>query len=606
MRGRATTTPPSSDAVALPDCATFHDDVTTDDLADLLDKAALVRALAQEGFDGAKSLLQGAAERDPRLAQRLAEMRERLRRQASRRVGRLMEEYDRRTLDLELVGRSEQDRLAAELAALEKRRRSRKIDLSRLGDGLLLDEVRSALLIPDSSWLKPERPPSFFARLRALFARLAAWFRRRFGRGKATPARAEGRPLRLAIADPQGRSLGASEIGDLLTRMTPDQQQELNENVGRTQERRSRELQKEAEAKRREVESQRRALEAEREEARRRAEREADDRVKEAAEGRLKRELTERGFLADRDGQLAVTYGLIERFAHLVLEEESRTLPGDVRLSLKGGGSTGIYEKTRLRQPDEVAHLDIPSSLLAARLTGSKHIDEESSYVYREVTSERVHVVMMFDKSGSMSESGKLPAAKKALLALYIAIRRRHPDATIDVVAFDNEVRVLDLLELWECAPGSFTNTGEALRTAHLLLRSSKATRKDVYLITDGLPESYTDGTGRVRSGNLEAAMSAAVTRAEELHTVTPLGFSMVLLRSDHPEYEVAARTITKILGGSLVITDPARLGVELLVRWARGTETTHRAPPSAVPLPPPPAAAGGKRKRKADRRMGG
>ncbi len=534
-------------------------------------------------------------------------MRARLARQASRRVGRLLEEYDRRGLELELVGRQEQDRIEADLAALRARAAGRRIDLSRLGDGALLDEVRSALLLPDSSWLTPERPRGFLARLRAFFARVAAWFRRLLGRPRRARARPEGRPLHLAIATDAGRNLGASQIGDLLARMTPEQERELGENLQRTQEGRARELQREAEAKRRDTEAQRRALEAEREEARRRAEREAGDRVKEASDARLKQELTERGFLAEREGQLAVTYGLIERFAHLVLEEETRALPSDVRLSLKGGGSTGVYEKTRLRQAEEVAHLDIPSSLLAARLEGSRHIDEASSYVYREVTSERVHVVMMFDKSGSMSESSKLPAAKKALLALYIAIRRRHPDATIDVVAFDNEVRLLDLLELWECEPGSFTNTAEALRTAHQLLRASRATRKDVYLITDGLPESYTDPTGRVRSGNLEAAMQAAVARSEELRTVTPLSFSMILLRSEHPEYEVAAREITRLLGGSLVITDPAHLGVELLVRWARGTETTHKAAGAPPPSTSPPAsAAGGRRRRKADRRMGG
>ncbi|MCI4339784.1 MAG: hypothetical protein L3J73_00750 [Thermoplasmata archaeon] len=606
-RGKATTTPPSDAVIALPDCATLSDDVVSDDLADLLDRTQLIRTLAEQGFEGAQRLLKDAEKKDPALAQRLAEIRERLRRQASRRVGRLMEEYDRRTLDLELVGRREQERLDAEIAAIESRLRSgRRIDLSRLGDGALLDEVRQALLLPDSSWMQPDRPPGFMARLRALFARIAAWFRRLFGRGsKAPPPRTE-RRMTFAIPQDGGRSLGASEIGDILARMTPNQQQELDRNVQRTAQSKERDLQREAEAKRKEVEAQRRQLEAEREEAKRRAERQNDDRVKEAEAARLGSELKERGFVAERSGELAVTYGLIERFARLVLEEETRSLPGDVRLSLKGGGSTGVYEKSRLRQPDEIAHLDIPSSLLAARVVGSKHIDESTSYIYREITSERVHVVMIFDKSGSMSESGKLPAAKKALLALYIAIRRRHPDATIDVVAFDNEVRVLDLLELWECAPGSFTNTAEALRTAHLLLRSSRATRKEVYFVTDGLPESYTDVDGRVRSGNLEAAMQHAVARAQELRTVTPLTFSMILLKSEHPEYELAARELTRLLGGSLVITDPGHLGVELLVRWARGTETVRRAPAleGSAPLPTPPVA--GKRRRKADRRMGG
>ena len=156
-----------------------------------------------------------------------------------------------------------------------------------------------------------------------------------------------------------------------------------------------------------------------------------------------------------------------------------------------------------MRRAEEVARLDLPSSLLAARLAGQRHIDESTSYVYREVTSERVHVVLAFDRSGSMSENGKLEAAKKALLALYVAIRRRYPDATVDVFAFDNEVQVLDLVELWECKAGAFTNTAEALRAAHLLLRSSRATVASSTSSRTGFPRRTrprTDACARVSS----------------------------------------------------------------------------------------------------------
>lgn len=472
--------------------------------------------------------------------------------------------------------------------------------------------MQAALLLPDAPWMRPPKPPGLVARIRAFFARIAEFFRRLFGRSKGpkrAPARRD-RTLTFATLAHSGRTLGASELGEALAQLDRDEQRELTRRVSRSIEGKERSLEREAEAKRKEAEAQRRRLEEEREEARRRAERESEDRVKEAERVRVERELKERGLVAEREGHLAVTFGLVERFARLVLEEESQRLPSSVRLSFKGVASTGIYEKARLRQPDEVAHLDLPSSLLAARQQGLRHIDESSSYVYREVTSESVHVVLAFDKSGSMAEAGKLAAAKKALLALYIAIRRRHPDATIDVVAFENQVRLLDLLELWECAPGSFTNTAEALHTAHLLLRASKATRKEVYLITDGLPEAYTDVDGRVRSGQLDRAMDHALARAVELSTVTPMRFTMILLRSEHPEYEIAARKITRALSGDLIVTDPQHLGVELLVRWAGGTETTRRAPPAAAPAPPPsPAPDGGTgrgRRRRADRRMGG
>ncbi len=501
------------------------------------------------------------------------------------------------------------EEVARQIAELEERLRSaRSIDWSRMPPSDLLDDIRSALLLPDASWNQPPPRPGIFARLRAAFARFFAWLRRLFSRSKA-PASAgspRGRTIPIAVPSLAGRAIGPSEIGETLARLSPAERNELSDSVSGSLRARERSLEREAEAKRREAEAQRRRLEAERDEARRRAESETEARVRAGEERRLERELKERGFVAERAGELIVTYGLVERFARLLLEEESRKLPGDIRLSLKGGGSTGVYEKARLRQPEEVAHLDLPGSLLAARLVGSRHIDESTSYIYREVTSERVHVVLAFDRSGSMAESGKLEAAKKALLALYVAVRRRYPDATVDLLAFDNDVQVLDLVELWECRPGAFTNTAEALRAAHLLLRASRASRRELYLITDGLPEAYTDDDGRVRSGQLDVALEHALERARELATVVPLRSTVILLKSAHPEYEVAARSVARTLGGELVVTEPSHLGVELLVRWAHGTQTERRVT-SASPPPPPVASAGPRaRRRRADRRMGG
>ncbi len=576
---------------------------------DAVDRQALVRALAEEGVEGARRLLAESAAKDRELKERLERLRERLRRQASRRVGRLLDDFDRRADELESVQRRSDEEVAARIAALEARlKEARAIDFSKLPSLDLLDDVRSALLLPDASWNRPPPPPSILERLRAAFARFVAWLRGLFGRKKAkTSAERRGRRIPIAIASANGRTLGASELGDALARLSGPQRDELTQSMTRSLKSRERDLEKEAEEKRRTAEAQRKRLEEERAEAERRARERTESEIRAGEERRLERELKERGFVAERGGELAVTYGLVERFARLLLEEESRQLPGDVRLSLKGGGATGVYEKARLQRAEEIAHLDLPSSLLAARLAGLRHIDESTSYIYREVTSERVHVVLAFDRSGSMEESGKLEAAKKALLALYVAVRRRHPDATIDLLAFDNDVRVMDLVELWECPAGAFTNTAEALRAAHLLLRASRATRRELYLITDGLPEAYTGDDGRVRSGQLDVAMEHALERARELATISPLRTTMILLKSEHPEYEAAARAIARTIGGDLVVTDPGHLGVELLVRWAHGTETERRlvAPAPAPTVRPPTGGAKGRRRR-ADRRMGG
>jgi len=510
---------------------------------------------------------------------------------------------------LEEVRHRSDAEVARQIAELEERlRAARTIDWSRLPPIDLLDDVRSALLLPTASWNRPPSPPGIWARIRAAFARFFSWLRGLFSRKRRKePAPSKGRRVLFATEAADGRTIGPSELGNALAQLNASERQELADNVSGALRSRERGIEKEAEEKRRQAEAQRRRLEEERAEAQRRAEAEADSRVRQAEERRLERELKERGFVAEHHGELTVTYGLVERFARLLLEEESTRLPGDVRMSLRGGGSTGVYEKARLRRPEEVAHLDVPGSLLAARLTGSRHIDESTSYVFREITSERVHIVLAFDRSGSMSEEGKLEAAKKALLALYVAIRRRYPDATIDVIAFDNDVQVLDLVELWECKAGAFTNTAEALRAAHLLLRASRATRREFYLITDGLPEAYTDEESRVRSGQLDIAMEHALERAHELATVPDLKSTVLLLKSEHPEYEPAARAIARTLRGEMVVTDPARLGVELLVRWAHGEETERRVVPAAplVPTPPPSPGARGRRRR-ADRRMGG
>ena len=556
-------------------------------------------------MEGARKLVRDAASRDRELGDRLARLRERLRRQAARRTTRLQEEYDHRREELDLVARRSDEEVARRIAELEGRLRSaRTIDWSRLPSDLL-DEVTSALLLPTASWNQPPPRPGIGARIRAAFARFLAWLRSLFGRQRRAPPPRVERRLPVAIASADGRALGASELGDALARLSTTQQDELSHAVTGSIQRQERELERAAEEKRRAAEAQRRLLEEERREAERRAAADTESRVRAGEERRLERELKERGFVAERGGELAVTYGLVERFARLLLEEESHRLPGDIRLSLRGGGSTGVYEKARLRRAEEVARLDLPSSLLAARLAGQRHIDEATSYVYREVTSERVHVVLAFDRSGSMSENGKLEAAKKALLALYVAVRRRYPDATIDVFAFDNEVQVLDLVELWECKPGAFTNTAEALRAAHLLLRSSRASRRELYLITDGLPEAYTGDDGRVHSGQLDVAMEHALDRARELATVTPLKSTVILLKSEHPEYETAARTVARTMGGDLVVTDPVRLGVELLVRWAHGSQVERRVIPPAASAAPAPVVPRPKRRR-ADRRMGG
>lgn len=579
--------------ITLPDCTSISEEPTEEDFLSFLPRPELVRALAEGGLEGARELLKREEAKGGLLARRIATFRERLRRQAARSISHLTKDYERKLSEMESVRTRSRKLLKDEVERLKTSLEKARV-LSRdamMADASLLEAVRSALLIPsdalrDSLRVKRtlwERIKEWFAKLWMAILGLFSPQRREAARERAKP---KGRAMTLARLATMGRSLTPDMSGDLFQDLTATQMQALQESARKNLASQARE--KERAEKREEEQFQRRKdeLASEKEAAKRAREREEGARERQEVDHRLSSELKERGYLANKEGHLAVTYGLVEKFAGLVLEEEEKNLPIAMRMSLSGSASTGLYERGRLRQSVEVAHIDLAGSLLASRLRGSRHILEDESYVYREVRSESLHGVLLMDVSGSMAEGDKIMAAKKALLALYTAVRRRYPDSLIDIVAFDSEVRALDLVELWEVTPGSFTNTGEALHIAHQLLRSSRASRKELYLITDGLPESYTAPDRSVKSGNLQLAQAYALQRARELATVSPLVSTLVLMKSDNPAYERAARDIAQVLHGSVVVTDPRRLAFELLVRFA-GQSVVEREMVSASELPP-------------------
>ncbi len=609
------------EVIHLPDCTFVPEEPTDEDFLSLLPRSEVVRALAERGIEGALELLKREEARGGDLGRRIASFRERLRRQAARSISRLTRDYAAQMENLESVRvrsrkllKEEMDRLRD---SLEKARAFSQDGV--MGDANLLEAVRSALLLPsDALKASLQVKKSLWLRIREWFARLWAMIRRLFGRGspsaRPTTKKAPGRPLTLARLAFLGRSLTPDMTGDLFGELTPAQIAALKESAQKNLASQQRELEKKGRSEDDLLRRKREQLQGEEEEAKRQAEKKFQDEERRQVEQKLRTELSERGWVSERGGHLAVTYALVERFARLMLEEEEKALPEGLRLSLRGQASTGLYERGRMRELIELSRMDLPGSLLQSRMRGSRHLLEEESYVYREIRSESLHAVLLLDVSGSMAEGGKITAAKKALLALYMAIHRRYPDSIIDIVAFDSQARALDLVELWEVDPGSFTNTGEALHIAYELLRSSRATRKELYLITDGLPESYTEPGGVIRSGNLDRALAYATARARELATVQTLVSTLVLLKSDNPTYEKAARTLANVLKGYVVVTDPRRLAFELLVRFSsdRVVETemsdSHPETPR-VPVASPAevmARSGTSRERRKARRQTG
>jgi len=276
----------------------------------------------------------------------------------------------------------------------------------------------------------------------------------------------------------------------------------------------------------------------------------------------------------DAAGRLQITARLVDRFAEIMLAGEIRNLPSRYTFALgRTPVQQGVFQRDRLKMHDEVSRMDLVESLMVARLThpGSRPLTEDDIRVNRELSGSTLQVVLVFDKSSSMAENNRMLAAKKAVLALFKAVKRKDRRNIVDLVGFDTEVRPMDLVEVWESRPGGFTNTGSALRVAHELLEHSTADLKLIYLITDGFPEAYTEN-GRNIAGDNARSLAYAVSEAGDLSRVPNLRLVHILLEPKERMFVEAAEKIVEAAGGKLLTTDPNRLAADMLVDYSAAT----------------------------------
>ncbi|UCE74572.1 MAG: VWA domain-containing protein [Methanomassiliicoccales archaeon] len=288
---------------------------------------------------------------------------------------------------------------------------------------------------------------------------------------------------------------------------------------------------------------------------------------KEKAKSKVTEKLEYSGYITRKEGELNITSQLVDRFADIVFSAEISNLPMAYHAIYGASDVEGIYERGRLRMIDEISRMDIVESMVNARIRHpyDTHIYEDDVITYRDKRGANNHVILMFDKSGSMDENDRIQAAKKAVLALYKAVKERNPRNIVDLVAFDTKVEVMDLLEVWKSEAKGFTNTGEAIKTARTLLQESSADRKLVYLITDGLPEAYTENE-EVFAGDTDKSLNYAISQAKELSYVQDVHLTMVLLEAKEKIYLDAAQRIVSASNGKAVIVEPQELAAEMIM----------------------------------------
>lgn len=598
----------------LPDCTTwearFH--LSADE------KRELIQLLAAKGPGAIDEFIASKAKQDSLIAAKIAAWRAELTARAARLKQALEEQFT-----------AQKDQLHAQLEAREAELHGARDQVeAQLRDFRLTRDARLVEVLQRSDLLQlpvePPSPPTLWQRLLAALRR--AWLRllTLLGLRKAstrkplfatfaasggvgidigslhgalyTPAmqarvrsRLRGMGARERLKQLWQQMLGREDYETLAARLMEEELQREAERarsqLGAQEQamaQRLTELAEQEEAARRQERDELARLEREREEALRKLREKAEKEPVRRLAQDVREELEITGYLKEgRDGP-DITQRLVDRFSELVFEDEMKALPSAHRAAY---GSyvegEGVFRKEPMLSVDELSHMDLVGSVVQARLRHprQRHLYDEDVLVYREMRSSVTHVVLIFDTSGSMEENHRLDAAKRAALALYQAVKRDHKGNRVDLVVMETSVRRADVLEAWLAKPKGFTNTGGAIALARKLLEQSRADRKLVYLITDGLPEAMTLPNGDDIASYPDKCLDYALQEVRKLKALPNLGFAILLLEPEDEMYVKAAERIAAEVEGKVMPTDPGELARKVLVDFDRKRHTKAEAP---------------------------
>ncbi len=127
------------------------------------------------------------------------------------------------------------------------------------------------------------------------------------------------------------------------------------------------------------------------------------------------------------------------------------------------------------------------------------HIRPEDFEINQTHGMSQCSTVIALDMSASMMWSGYFQAGQRVGLALDTLIRTKYPKDNVTVMAFSYFVLPLKptmLLDTYWVEYGGGTNIQEVLRQARQLLARQGGITKQILLITDGSPTTYTAAAG--------------------------------------------------------------------------------------------------------------
>lgn len=223
----------------------------------------------------------------------------------------------------------------------------------------------------------------------------------------------------------------------------------------------------------------------------------------------IRRMLADRGLIVDDDGQVSPTPAADRLMRTSALSEVFRSLKtssvsGNHDVPHAGRGTEALPDTRPWSFGDPTSSLDVTSTLtnVFRRTGGLDTVDlaEDDLTVHAMEHRTTCATVLMIDISHSMILYGedRITPAKQVALALSELIRTKFPKDHLDVITFGDLAQRVTVADIPSIDVGPFhTNTRDGLRLARQLLRRSRSSNRQIFMITDGKPSALTLDDGQ-------------------------------------------------------------------------------------------------------------
>lgn len=289
----------------------------------------------------------------------------------------------------------------------------------------------------------------------------------------------------------------------------------------------------------------------------------------------LRNQLLAAGYIEETDGETRLSPRAIRRIGQKALADVFSNLAGGRSgghaTALRGTGERDVFDTKPYAFGDQF-NIHLGGTLMnAVANSGGRlplRIRPTDFEVYSERRSADCSTVLLLDLSHTMSQNGKLQAAKKVVLALDSLIRTRFPRDTLHIVGFATYARELSPEDLPHVAidPGNpFTNIQDGLRLAEELLSRERGRNRQVLLITDGEPSAFCRGDQLCVS--YPPTEETFVETLKEAARLTRKGVAInTFMLDDRPRLIQFVERLTALNKGRAFFSTPQKLGQYLLV----------------------------------------